>query len=168
MEPFPNEVSMTRHVLSVLKLCIIILSSGLENRGYSRRDPSRWPRGTFYPQKLSITSPTSCSRTVGIVRLRAHATEFSFFFSFFILSSICRTKSFLSIFEKIIRFQACCLLHVGTLFCLLFEEEHSSDMCPQTIHWLSADLMQYLDPKSAKYNYFLGKFVYFHMQRMRF
>jgi hypothetical protein len=28
--------------------------SGLENREYGRRDPSRWPRGTFYPQKLAI------------------------------------------------------------------------------------------------------------------
>jgi hypothetical protein len=39
-------------------------SSGscLENREYGRRDPSRWPRGTLYPQKLSITSPTSGSR----------------------------------------------------------------------------------------------------------
>jgi hypothetical protein len=36
-------------------------SSGscLENREYGCRDPSRWPRGTLYPQKLAITSPTS-------------------------------------------------------------------------------------------------------------
>jgi hypothetical protein len=29
-------------------------SSGscLENREYGRRDPSRWPRGNFYPQKV--------------------------------------------------------------------------------------------------------------------
>jgi hypothetical protein len=26
--------------------------SCLENREYSRRDPSRWPRGTLYPQKV--------------------------------------------------------------------------------------------------------------------
>jgi hypothetical protein len=26
--------------------------SGLENREYGRRDPSRWPRGTFYPAKV--------------------------------------------------------------------------------------------------------------------
>jgi hypothetical protein len=43
---------------------IIIKSGGscLENREYVRRDPSRWPRGTLYPQKLAITSPTSDSR----------------------------------------------------------------------------------------------------------
>jgi hypothetical protein len=29
-----------------------------ENREYGRRDPSRWPRGTLYPQKLAIISPT--------------------------------------------------------------------------------------------------------------
>jgi hypothetical protein len=29
--------------------------SCLENREYGRRDPSRWPRGTLYPQKLAIT-----------------------------------------------------------------------------------------------------------------
>jgi hypothetical protein len=26
--------------------------SGLENRDYGRRDPSRWQRGTLYPQKI--------------------------------------------------------------------------------------------------------------------
>jgi hypothetical protein len=45
-------------------------SSGscIENREYCRRDPSRLPRGTFYPQKLAVTSPTSGGRSVGIVR----------------------------------------------------------------------------------------------------
>jgi hypothetical protein len=27
--------------------------SGLESREYRRRDPSRWPRGTLYPQTLA-------------------------------------------------------------------------------------------------------------------
>jgi hypothetical protein len=49
---------------------------GLESREYGRRDPSRWPRGTLYPQKLELTSPTSGGRSVGIVRLRTHAKEF--------------------------------------------------------------------------------------------
>jgi hypothetical protein len=55
-------------------------SSGscLENREYSRMDPSRWPRGTLYPQKLAITSPTSGGRSVGIFRSRSQATEFFF------------------------------------------------------------------------------------------
>jgi hypothetical protein len=55
---------------------------GLENREYSRADPSLWPRCTLYPQKLALTSPTSGGSSVGIIRSRAQATEFSFFFSF--------------------------------------------------------------------------------------
>jgi hypothetical protein len=42
--------------------------SGLERREYGRRDPSRWPRGTLYPQKLALTSPTSGGCSVDIVR----------------------------------------------------------------------------------------------------
>jgi hypothetical protein len=51
---------------------------GLENRQYGRRDQSRWKRGTLYPQKLAVTSPTSACRSVSIVRLRTQATEFRF------------------------------------------------------------------------------------------
>jgi hypothetical protein len=50
--------------------------SGLENREHGRRDPSRWPRDTLYPQKLALTSPTSGGRSVGIVRSRTKATEY--------------------------------------------------------------------------------------------
>jgi len=32
----------------------------------------------LYPQKLALTSPTSGGRSVGIVRMRTKATEFSF------------------------------------------------------------------------------------------
>jgi hypothetical protein len=32
---------------------------GLESKEYGRRDPSCWPRGTLYPQKLALTSPTN-------------------------------------------------------------------------------------------------------------
>jgi hypothetical protein len=32
--------------------------SGLESRDYGRRDQSRWPRSTFYPQKLALISPS--------------------------------------------------------------------------------------------------------------
>jgi HrpA-like RNA helicase len=42
---------------------------------YGRRDMSRWPRGTLYPQKLALTSPTSGGHSVGIVRLQSKATE---------------------------------------------------------------------------------------------
>jgi hypothetical protein len=58
------------------------LSSGscLESREYGRRDPSRWPRGTLYPQKLAITLPTSGGCLVCIVRSRTQAMVFFFFF----------------------------------------------------------------------------------------
>jgi hypothetical protein len=49
--------------------------SGLENRDYDCRDPSRWPRGTLYPQKLALTS-TSGGRSFGIIRSRTQATEY--------------------------------------------------------------------------------------------
>jgi hypothetical protein len=39
-------------------------------------DPSRWLRGTLYPQKLALTSPTSGGRSVGTVRSRTQAMEF--------------------------------------------------------------------------------------------
>jgi hypothetical protein len=51
--------------------------SGLESRDYGCRDPSRWPRGKFYPQKLALASPTNAGRPVGLVRWRAQAKEFS-------------------------------------------------------------------------------------------
>jgi hypothetical protein len=35
---------------------------------------------TQHPRSLALTSPTSGGRSVGIVRLRAKATEFSFFY----------------------------------------------------------------------------------------
>jgi hypothetical protein len=50
--------------------------SGLENREYGRRDPSGWPRGTLYPQKLTLSSPTSGGRSVGIVHSWTQAIEF--------------------------------------------------------------------------------------------
>jgi hypothetical protein len=53
----------------------LILRPGLENREYGRKDPSRWPRSTLYPQKLALTSPTSGGGSVGIVRSRTQATE---------------------------------------------------------------------------------------------
>jgi hypothetical protein len=47
------------------------------NLEYGRRDPSLWPRGTLYPQKLAITSPTSGGRSVNIVCSRTQTMEFS-------------------------------------------------------------------------------------------
>jgi hypothetical protein len=37
-------------------------SSGLEIQEYGRRDPSIRPRGTLYPQRLALTSPSNGSR----------------------------------------------------------------------------------------------------------
>jgi hypothetical protein len=54
------------------------IGSALENREYCRTDPSRWPRGALYPQKWALTSPSSGSRSVGIVRSRTQATKFYF------------------------------------------------------------------------------------------
>jgi hypothetical protein len=51
---------------------------GLEIREYGRRDLSRCPHGTPYPKRLSLTSQTSGCRSVGIVRTRTQALEFSF------------------------------------------------------------------------------------------
>jgi hypothetical protein len=65
----------------ILQTCVWQLfgsNPGLESRQYGRRDPSRWPRGTLYPQKLALTSPTSGGRSVGIVRSPTQATEFFF------------------------------------------------------------------------------------------
>jgi hypothetical protein len=53
--------------------------SGLENGEYRRRDPSRWPRGTLYPQKLALISPKNDRSSISIVRSRIEATEFSIF-----------------------------------------------------------------------------------------
>jgi hypothetical protein len=47
-----------------------------------RGNPLRWPRDTLYLQKLALTLPTNGGLSVGIVRSRAKATEFSF-------SSVC-------------------------------------------------------------------------------
>jgi hypothetical protein len=51
--------------------------SGLENWEYGYRDPTRWPRGTLYPEKLSLTSPVP----VGIVRWKTQTTEFFYYLS---------------------------------------------------------------------------------------
>jgi hypothetical protein len=63
-------------------------SSGLESREYNHRDLSRRPCGTFYPQKLELTSPTSGSCSFGIVRSQTQAMEFSFIFHSKIMDSL--------------------------------------------------------------------------------
>jgi hypothetical protein len=76
-------VGLERGPLSLMSIIEELLgrkssASGLESRDYGRRDLSRWPRGSLYPQNLALTSPTSGGRSVGIVRLLTQATEFSF------------------------------------------------------------------------------------------
>jgi hypothetical protein len=51
-------------------------SCGLENREYGCRDPSHWPCGILYLQKLALTWLTSIGPSVGIVRLWTQTTEF--------------------------------------------------------------------------------------------
>jgi hypothetical protein len=48
---------------------------GLEDQEYGCRDPLCWPHGTLHPQKLALISPTSGSRSFGIVRSRTKFTE---------------------------------------------------------------------------------------------
>jgi hypothetical protein len=62
--------------------------SSLENREYGRRDAPRRPRGTLYPQKSALISPTSGGRSAGIVGSWIQATDFSFFFIISILLCI--------------------------------------------------------------------------------
>jgi hypothetical protein len=78
-------VDLERGPLSLVSIIEELLErkhsgSGLESREHGRRDPSRWPRSTLYPQKFALTSLTSGGRSVGIVRSRTEATEFSFTF----------------------------------------------------------------------------------------
>jgi hypothetical protein len=57
------------------KVAAPVQKTDINGRGNSLR----WPRNTLYPQTLALTSPTSGGSSVGIVRLRTTATEFSFF-----------------------------------------------------------------------------------------
>jgi hypothetical protein len=71
------------------------LKHGLENREYGRRNPSHCSYGTFYPQKLVPTSPTSGGHSVGIVRSWNQATEF-----FIAMHFVCpKTKKYCNITE---------------------------------------------------------------------
>jgi hypothetical protein len=53
----PIPVGLEQGLLSLVSTIEELLErksdgSGLEIREYSRKDPSRWPRGTLYPQKV--------------------------------------------------------------------------------------------------------------------
>jgi hypothetical protein len=68
-------VSTTEELLGGKSSC-----SGLEIWEYGRKNPPRWPCGTLCLQKLALTAPTSGCRSVGIVRSRTQAMEFSLVF----------------------------------------------------------------------------------------
>jgi hypothetical protein len=57
-----------------------------------RGNSLRWPRYTFYPQRLALTSPTSSGRSVVIVRLRTTATEFSLVYTWQVYGFIITTR----------------------------------------------------------------------------
>jgi hypothetical protein len=86
--PKGKEMTKERCRILYLRRCTIFtlhvilyytVLSGLNNWEYGRRYPSRWPRGTLYPQKLTLTSPTSCFCSVGIVRSRTQDMEYTYY-----------------------------------------------------------------------------------------
>jgi hypothetical protein len=90
---FREIVGLERGPLSLMSTTEELLESkssgsGPENREYGHRDPSRWPRGALYPQKLALPSPTYGGLSVGIVRSRTQATEKKCFFILFCLTHL--------------------------------------------------------------------------------
>ena len=78
-----------------------VAAPGLENRRLTAVGTRCADHVTpLYPQKLALTSPTSGSCSVGIVRVRTKATEFSFS----LVGSMSGNKSFIFM----IYFQTCC------------------------------------------------------------
>jgi hypothetical protein len=82
-QPFWEAIGLERGPLSLVSAIEGLIGRkssgyGLESRYYDRRDPSRWPRGSLYPQNLALTSPSSGGCSIGIVRSWTQATEFSF------------------------------------------------------------------------------------------
>jgi hypothetical protein len=72
---FWEVVGLERGPLSLMRIIEELFEwkssgSGQENRINDRGDPLRWPHDTLYLQRLALTSPTSGSRLVGIIRLR--------------------------------------------------------------------------------------------------
>jgi hypothetical protein len=78
---FWKAVGLERGPLSLVSTIAELLerkSSGsdIENREYGHRDPSHWPRGTLYPQKVGTNFNDKRRSLDRIVRSRAQATEF--------------------------------------------------------------------------------------------
>jgi hypothetical protein len=68
---------------------------------YNRRNPSGWPRDTFYPQNLVLTSPTIGGHSVGIVHSRTQTTEFLYLPLFDVLTAnlSCRIVGYTQMFS---------------------------------------------------------------------
>jgi hypothetical protein len=82
-EIFWEAVGLDRAPLSLMSVIEELLERkisgfGLESREYGRRDPSRWPRDTLYPQNLALTSARIGVCSVGVVGSQTQAMEFSF------------------------------------------------------------------------------------------
>jgi hypothetical protein len=79
-------------LMSTIEELLVRYSSGssLEIRGYGRGDSPRRPHSTLYPQKLTLTLPTSCGRFVCIVHLLTKAMEFSFLYILFLATRLWR------------------------------------------------------------------------------
>jgi hypothetical protein len=80
---FWEAASLERGPLSLVRITEELLEGKVVAPVYKieindRGNPLRWPRDNLYPQKLALTSPTSGGRSVGIVRSRTEAKEFSF------------------------------------------------------------------------------------------
>jgi hypothetical protein len=78
-EIFWKVVGLERGPLSLMSTTEELLGSksrgsGLENRDYGSKDPSRLPRGTFYQQTLALRRQAAVARA----RLGTKATEFFF------------------------------------------------------------------------------------------
>ena len=69
-------LSLVRSIEELLEKKVAAPAQKTEING--RGDPLRWPRDTpLSAKKLALTSPTDGGRSVGIVRSRTKATEFS-------------------------------------------------------------------------------------------
>jgi hypothetical protein len=71
-------VCLERGPLGLVSTIEELLERKSSGSGVTAENTAVGIRGTFYPQKLALTSPTSVCRSVGIVRSRTEATEFSF------------------------------------------------------------------------------------------
>jgi hypothetical protein len=98
---FWEVVGLERDPLSLVSITEELLGrkssgSSLENREYGRRDPSSWPRGTLYPQKLALTSPTNGSLSIGRPSSNAGKDHgfiscYYYYYYYYVFSVVART-----------------------------------------------------------------------------